>query len=171
LVFKRSGQAGSVSNDDHQSGITKKIIPDTIEDNQAGFSASILYGLFDISASALVDDSLLTHLSVNITPDYWYYYGVRGRWTPFGVEPIGLDLEGGGHGDERTNVNIDKRTILSNGSQVGLDYTPGYLPLVQPQQGLPYIEWGCAPNVGISWENLDFTTLPPCFAWPERQGS
>lgn len=119
----------------------------------------VIYGLFGLETFVMVEDSVITHLDLDITPDYWYTADVKGDWSPLDVIAVGevmefaasvagfilpldLTIEANVFSSNKTKVWIKKIVILSDGQEV-CD------PLYPDTTG----DYAFSPDVAMNWDD------------------
>ncbi|MEI6603206.1 MAG: carboxypeptidase regulatory-like domain-containing protein [Clostridia bacterium] len=121
------------------------------------YKVESIYGLFEMSLHAKVEDENITNFSISTTPDFWVNASVSSSWNPaeiFAVNPViesyntiaailptGIPLAVSMHSTNKTLVRIRKVVIISDDEvldSIYCDVTKNY---------------SYSPNKLINWEN------------------
>lgn len=103
------------------------------------YKVDAIYGLFDIQVSAVVEEQVLTHVSVTTTPDFWLHSSVSSSWNPaelFAINktietyntiavllPTSIPLAVTMHSLNKTLVRIKEVVIMSDGVEIDSVYS------------------------------------------------
>lgn len=123
------------------------------------YEVEVIYGTFYLDTFIMTSDSAITHLEIDITPDFWYYGSVSSSWSPTDlleinndfaaaalevacfILPLDIPIKAGFHSSDYTEVWVKKISVISDGAEVFQTY---------PDQ---VNDFACSPGVVVNPDN------------------
>ncbi|MEQ8174859.1 MAG: carboxypeptidase regulatory-like domain-containing protein [Syntrophomonadaceae bacterium] len=111
-------------------------MPETFFNNE--YKVDAMYGTFKFTNYVKIENSQVTRVNINTTPEYWLYSNVSGTWSPdelflvdaifkcastiVAITPVNLKFEGKIHSVGKTKVTVKKMVVVSEGQEVAVVY-------------------------------------------------
>lgn len=123
------------------------------------YEVAAIYGMFELAASLIANDSVITYLVINTTPDYWIYSSVSSSWSPTDLISVDSELAAAGlevasvilpldipitvsmHSANKTKVWIKKIAIISDDVEIDAKYPDAVG------------DYAYSPNQPVNWNN------------------
>lgn len=121
------------------------------------YKVDAIYGMFSFKTDVKVENSQMTRVNINTTPDYWLYSSVSSSWNPgdvfavgeiaetantiMSITPLSIPLAVNMHSTGKTKVTVKKISVVSDGVEVKPTYpnTKG--------------SFSWAPDIEVNWDN------------------